>query len=80
MRRKIIDYVKKWEARGYEQGIPDEADSRLEAMGRVPSYRRICKAILSNDVALTSLGYAKPDCAAYGILKRVELAARKKAS
>lgn len=73
---KILKYIEKWENRGYENGIPDEADSKLEALGKVPSYKMICKAILKNDVALTSLGFSKPKCAAYGVLKRIELASR----
>jgi predicted phosphoadenosine phosphosulfate sulfurtransferase len=78
MKNKILKYVEKWEGRGYADGIPDEADPKLEGLGRVPSYRLICKAILKNDVALTSLGYTRPNCDSYGVLKRIELAARKK--
>jgi predicted phosphoadenosine phosphosulfate sulfurtransferase len=63
--------------RGYEDGLPDEADPKLEGMGKVPSYRHICKAILKNDVALTSLGYSRPQCDSYVVLKRIELANRK---
>lgn len=77
MKDKILKWVKKWEARGYENGIPDEADAKLEALKKVPSYRVACKAILKNDIALTSLGYNKPKCESYGVFKRIELAARK---
>ncbi len=77
MKLKILKYIEKWKQRGYENDIPDEADSNLEGMGKVPSYRMICKAIMKNDIALTSLGYTRPKCAAYGVLKRIELAARK---
>ncbi len=76
MRAKILQYIEKWKKRGYEDDIPDEADAKLEAMKKVPSYRMICKAILKNDLALTSLGYSKPQCESYGILKRIELAER----
>lgn len=61
---------------GYSEGIPDEADPKLEGLNKVPSYRMICKAILKNDVALTSLGYTRPQCDSYRVLKRIEIAAR----
>lgn len=77
MKNKILKYVEKWENRGYADGIPDEADPKLEGLGKVPSYRLICKAILKNDIALTSLGYSRPNCDSYGVLKRIELAERK---
>lgn len=76
MRAKIEGYISTWEGRGYAGGIPDSAPSRLEAAGRVPSFRRICKAILKNDIHLTALGYSRPNCEAYNILKRIELAER----
>ncbi len=77
MRAKIEKYLKKWERQGYPEGIPDEADAKLEAMKKVPSYRMICKAILKNDLALTSLGFNKGKCESYNLLKRIEIAARK---
>lgn len=77
MRLKILKYIEKWMKRGYENGIPDEADAKLEGLGKVPSYKMICKAIMKNDIALTSLGYTRPKCDSYGVLKRIELANRK---
>ena len=50
MKHRIEAYVKLWENRCYKNGIPDEADDILESLGKVPSYRRIAKAILNNDV------------------------------
>lgn len=76
MQRKIRAYIKGWEARGYPQGIPDEADPVLENRNKAPSFRVICKAIMKNDVALITLGYAKDPCDIYVALKRVELAGR----
>lgn len=76
MRTKILRYVQMWETRGYSGGIPDEAPSPLEARCRVPSYRAICRAILTNDVALTSLGFQREPCEAYTALKRIELRRR----
>lgn len=78
MREKILNYIKKWESQGYPDGIPDEADLKLEALNKVPSYRMICKAILKNDLALTSLGYSRPKTESYNILKRIELSQRAK--
>lgn len=78
MRNKILKYINKWKKQGYSDDIPDEADPKLEGMNKVPSYRMICKAILKNDLALTSLGYTRPKCDSYNILKKIELSARVK--
>ena len=75
---KIRAYVAKWETQGYPSGIPDEAPPKLEALNKAPSYRKICKAILSNDLHLCSLGYGRPEIASYGVLKRIELEERRK--
>jgi predicted phosphoadenosine phosphosulfate sulfurtransferase len=64
--------------KGYENGIPDEADPRLEGMGLAPSYRQICRAIIKNDAALTSLGFSRPKCETYSFLKKIEIEAREK--
>ncbi len=77
MQRKIKMYVNKWKSQGYPNGIPDSADSRLESMNKVPSYRMICIAILKNDICLTSLGFSRPNCAEYNALKKLEIEARK---
>ena len=69
---KIAAYIAKWLTRGYPH-IPEEAPPRLEEIGKAPSYRLICQAILSNDVCLTSLGYSRPQTPAYMALKRAEL-------
>lgn len=76
--RKVRQYIKIWEKRGYNDGIPDQADSNLEFLGKVPSYRRIVLAILNNDWHLTSLGYQRPKCEAYMNLKRIEIEARER--
>lgn len=78
MKQKIFNYISIWEKRGYETGIPDEADQKLESMGLVPSYRLICKAILKNDLALTSLGFQREKTKSYNLLKKIELSARGK--
>lgn len=43
---KIAVFIKWWAIRGYST-IPDEADPKLEAGRSVPSWRRICKMLLS---------------------------------
>jgi len=70
---KIKTYVKKWENRCYTTGIPDAAPIELEQNDLVPSYRRICLAILKNDNNLLTLGFTKSKSKAYNDLKRVEL-------
>lgn len=75
---RIRQYISKWEGQGYPAGIPDASDPKLEGLNKAPSYRHICKAILRNDIALTTLGYTRPDCEAYGGLKRVEIEERNK--
>ncbi len=74
--RRVRDYIRVWELRGYPDGIPDEADSNLEFLNKAPSYRRIVLAILNNDWHLTSLGFQRPKCDAYMELKRIEIEAR----
>jgi predicted phosphoadenosine phosphosulfate sulfurtransferase len=56
--------------------LPDEAPIELEQNDLVPSYRRICKAILKNDLALLSLGFNKTYCKTYSMLKRIEIEQR----
>lgn len=76
MRKKINSYVSSWKKKGYKDGIPDEADARLEHLCKAPSYRAICRAILKNDVSMSSLGFTRQPCDAYNALKRIEIEAR----
>jgi predicted phosphoadenosine phosphosulfate sulfurtransferase len=76
MKSKIMSYVAKWEQQGYPNGIPDEADPRLEVLGKAPSWRWICRSIMRHDVALKDLGFARPKCEYYNMIKRAEIAAR----
>ena len=64
MKQLITNYIYSWTKKGYENGIPDEAPIRLEQLNKVPSYRQICKSILSNDMHLEKLGLQKPKCQA----------------
>jgi predicted phosphoadenosine phosphosulfate sulfurtransferase len=76
MKSNIINYVSSWKIKGYKNDIPDEAPLRLEQLNKVPSYRQIVKAILTNDIHLEKLGLQKPKCKAYSDIKRAELIQR----
>lgn len=56
-RRKITEFVMKWKSQGYPDSIPDEADYFMEKKRDVPSWRKVCKCILTNDFACKSLGF-----------------------
>lgn len=77
MKRKIVKYVASWERRGYPLGIPDAAPAELEDSNKVPSYRMICRAIMRNDVSLSTLGFSRPKTPEYMALKKLEIEARK---
>lgn len=62
---KIMLFVKWWMERGYDDGIPDEADHRLETERGVPSWRRICKTLLRNDYWCKGLGFTQHKSEAY---------------
>lgn len=72
---KIATFIKWWESRGYEDGIPDEADAKLEAEKKVPSWRRVCKSLLRNDYWMKGLSFTQHKTAAYK--KYLELKKRK---
>jgi len=46
---KIAVFLNWYAQRGFQTGIPDEADPKLEAQKRAPSWRRIVKMLLKND-------------------------------
>lgn len=71
MRSKIEKYIKTWQERCYFFELPDE--SPPEIFEKVPSYERICLAILKNDRQLESLGFKREKCELYSLLKRIEL-------
>jgi len=78
MKQQIKQYIKTWEANCYSNGIPDKAPLRLEQLGKVPTYRIICKAILKND--LSELGIYPKTSIYYHELKRIEIEARPNSS
>lgn len=63
-------YIDSYLQKGYEE-IPDELPGELIELA--PAYKFICRAILRNDLHLTSLGYNKPRSETYNLLKRIEL-------
>lgn len=73
---KITVFVKWWIDRGYESGIPDEADYRLEQERKVPSWRRICKSLLRNDYWCKGLAFTQTKSDAYK--KYLQLIEKKK--
>ena len=58
-RAKIDVHRKWWMDRAYPDGIPDEADPKLETKREVPSWRRVCKSILRNDYWCKGLGFTQ---------------------
>lgn len=78
MKNKIKDYIKTWESRCYFDGIPDEAPIELERLDKVPSYRKICIAIMKNDKQLKTLGQESKKSIYYSDLKYNELLLKNK--
>lgn len=62
---KIAVFLHWWQERGYQGGIPDEADYRDEADKKVPSWRRICKMLLRNDYWAKGLSFTQHKTDAY---------------
>jgi len=73
MKIKIENYIKTWESRCYKDGIPDELPNTLESLDRIPSYKKICMAIMKNEFNLESLGITRKPCAIYQDIKREEI-------
>lgn len=63
---KFKVFLKWWKARGYPEGIPEEAPAVLEAKRIAPSWRRICKVLLRNDHWCKGLAFTQPKSVAYG--------------
>lgn len=74
---KIHLFCKWHEERGYPDGIPDEAELKLENARDVPSWRRICKTLLRNDYWCKGLGFTQHKSEAYQ--KYLDLMRRRKA-
>jgi len=63
-KNKIAVFIHWWRERGYSV-IPDEADHQLEAKKEVPSWRRICKALLRHDYWCKGLSFSMHKSGAY---------------
>lgn len=64
-RNKLTVYIHWWSTRGYPDGLPDSADKSLEASGKVPSWRKVCKTLLRNDYWCRGLGFSPTKSSAY---------------
>jgi len=62
---KIAVFLHWWAERGYPNGIPDEAPAEKEANREVPTWRRICKALLRNDYWCKGLSFSQTKSEAY---------------
>lgn len=62
---KIAVYLKWYHDRGYETGIPDAANYRMEQIGKAPSWRLIAKILLRNDWYCRGLGFGITKTNAY---------------
>lgn len=62
---KISVFVKWWMERGYENGIPDEGDYKLETDKKIPSWRRVCKSLLRNDYWCKGMSFTQHRSEAY---------------
>ena len=61
---KVALHIKWWLDWGFET-IPDEAPYELESIKAVPSWRRVCKALLRNDYWAKGLGFSQHKSQAY---------------
>jgi len=59
--QRVSEYVRTWESRCYEVGIPDCVVEKISKSGRAPSYKAIAVAILKNDHNMHSLGFQQRD-------------------
>lgn len=76
MKKEILEYIKTWENRCYFDGLPDEAPYELEITNKVPSYKKICMAILKNDHSLKTLGFTEKKSKYYDYYKKIEIEKR----
>lgn len=63
---KIFLFQRWWEAKGYPDGIPDEASYALEAKKKVGTWRRVCKSLLRNDYWCKGMSFTQHKSEAYG--------------
>jgi predicted phosphoadenosine phosphosulfate sulfurtransferase len=77
-KNKIAVYLNWYRTRGYPDGIPDQADYRLEQLGKVPAWRQIAKVLLRNDYWCRGIGFSITKSSAYG--KYMELMKRRRSN
>jgi predicted phosphoadenosine phosphosulfate sulfurtransferase len=65
---KIDIFLHWWSNKGIP--VADEADSKLEAARKAPSWRRICKVILKNDRICKGLSFSQQSSTAFDKYKR----------
>jgi predicted phosphoadenosine phosphosulfate sulfurtransferase len=75
---KIAVFLKWWMDRGYPNGIPDFESPKDEASRDVPSWRRICKAILRNDYWCKGLSFTQHKSGKYSKYLEIMKARREK--
>jgi predicted phosphoadenosine phosphosulfate sulfurtransferase len=56
---KFAVFIEWWRKHGFPDGIPDEADPKLEATRKAPSWRRLCRVILKNDRMCKALSFGQ---------------------
>lgn len=77
-RNKIAVFLRWYEDHGYPNGIPDEADPKLEADKKAPSWRRVCKALLRNDYWCKGLSFSQHKSEAFEKYQKVMKNRRRK--
>lgn len=70
-RAKIAAFLGWYAPRGYEDGIPDEADAHAEAARKAPSWRRVAKTLLKNDRLCKGLGFSQTDGTHYDKWRKI---------
>jgi len=57
--KKINKFLEYWKVNGFEEDIPDTADTKLESLRKAPSWRRICKVLIKNDYWCRGLSFSQ---------------------
>lgn len=75
---KISVFLRWWEDRGYENGIPDYADKDKERNKDAPSWRRIAKVLLRHDYWCKGLSFSQHRSGAYEKYRKRMIERRKR--
>jgi predicted phosphoadenosine phosphosulfate sulfurtransferase len=70
-KNKIAVFIHWWQVNSDYDTIPDEADPKDEAQRKVPSWRRICKALLRSDYWCKGLSFSQHKSQAYERYQKV---------